>query len=256
MPLHTSLSTAATVRFPASRGWRVVPLLSPMSAGAASLRCTARRKSHRAGRKHGTEKGSLHKSRPSSSPPPPPPSPTAQSTTVSTLLTPATPPFHATPPEAPDGVSSSAQRPRSEGNPARVLKDMAPPPHSSASPTTGSAFSALPMQATAQDYRALILDLLLYRRESLEPVVRALQKERLLLEAQMQRLNTQVGQLVSLREEIRHMVEAHRSPSVETTNASTQDEVRADREEPRKVEVTPPAKSHSNDVNDDEEIVF
>ncbi|KAG5511612.1 hypothetical protein JKF63_07208 [Porcisia hertigi] len=74
----------------------------------------------------------------------------------------------------------------------------------SASGTSATA-SAAP---TSEDYRALLLDLLLYRRETLAPVVEALSREREEVEQKMQQLDTHVRELSSIRDELRKLSEA------------------------------------------------
>ncbi|KAG5507829.1 hypothetical protein JIQ42_07119 [Leishmania sp. Namibia] len=64
---------------------------------------------------------------------------------------------------------------------------------------------------TSEDYRALLLDLLLYRRETLAPVVEALRRERDEVEKKMQHLDTHVRELSSIRDELRQLAEEMRS---------------------------------------------
>ncbi|KAK7198323.1 hypothetical protein NESM_000790200 [Novymonas esmeraldas] len=61
---------------------------------------------------------------------------------------------------------------------------------------------------TAEDYRALLLDLLLYRRETVTPVVEALRRERELLETDMRHLDAHVRELSRIRDELRQLSEA------------------------------------------------
>ncbi|KAG5487446.1 hypothetical protein LSCM1_07399 [Leishmania martiniquensis] len=79
---------------------------------------------------------------------------------------------------------------------------------------TGKAASAMSTTAaaapTSEDYRALLLDLLLYRRETLSPVVEALRRERDEVEKKMQQLDTHVRELASIRDELRQVAEEMR----------------------------------------------
>lgn len=54
----------------------------------------------------------------------------------------------------------------------------------------------------AEDYRALILDLLLYRHETLVPVLAALRKERVELEQQLSCLDQKLKNFMCAREEL------------------------------------------------------
>lgn len=82
----------------------------------------------------------------------------------------------------------------------------------STGPSTGPARTDTPTPAaappSAEDYRALLLDLLLYRRETLEPVLEALRTERAEVERQMRLLDAQVRELGSIRDELRELAEA------------------------------------------------
>ncbi|RNF15529.1 subtilisin-like serine peptidase [Trypanosoma conorhini] len=60
---------------------------------------------------------------------------------------------------------------------------------------------------TEAEYEALVANLLLYRRESLEPVLSALQKERALFEESVKQMETRVAELYAVREEIRKMLQ-------------------------------------------------
>ncbi|KAG5487783.1 hypothetical protein LSCM4_07461 [Leishmania orientalis] len=75
----------------------------------------------------------------------------------------------------------------------------------STTPTTAA------VAPTSEDYRALLLDLLLYRRETLAPVVEALRRERDEVEKKMQHLDTHVRELSSIRDELRQLAEEMRS---------------------------------------------
>ncbi|CAJ1985851.1 hypothetical protein conserved [Leishmania donovani] len=77
-----------------------------------------------------------------------------------------------------------------------------------ASKTTSAASTTAPAAPTSEDYRALLLDLLLYRRETLTPVVEALRLERDEVEKKMQQLDTHVRELSSIRDELRQLAEA------------------------------------------------
>lgn len=57
--------------------------------------------------------------------------------------------------------------------------------------------------ATEEDYRALIRDLLLYRVETLEPILRALQSERQTLDTNLKKLDRMVESFARIRESIR-----------------------------------------------------
>jgi chromosome segregation ATPase len=70
-------------------------------------------------------------------------------------------------------------------------------------PSPSAALSSTATTPTAEEYRALLLDLLLYRRETLEPVLAALRREREELETKMAQLETLVRELRHIREELR-----------------------------------------------------
>ncbi|EKF30029.1 kinesin, putative [Trypanosoma cruzi marinkellei] len=57
------------------------------------------------------------------------------------------------------------------------------------------------------DYEALVENLLLYRRESIEPVLNALKKERALFDESVKKLETRVAEMYAVREEIREMLQ-------------------------------------------------
>ncbi|GET85612.1 hypothetical protein, conserved [Leishmania tarentolae] len=73
--------------------------------------------------------------------------------------------------------------------------------------TAEEASTSAPVAPTSEDYRALLLDLLLYRHETLAPVVEALRLERDEVEKKMQQLNTHVRELSSIRDELRELAE-------------------------------------------------
>lgn len=77
-----------------------------------------------------------------------------------------------------------------------------------ANKTTSATSTAAPVAPTSEDYRALLLDLLLYRRETLTPVMEALRLERDEVETKMQQLDTHVRELSSIRNELRQLAEA------------------------------------------------
>ncbi|SCU64950.1 uncharacterized protein TEOVI_000765300 [Trypanosoma equiperdum] len=60
---------------------------------------------------------------------------------------------------------------------------------------------------TTQDYEALIVDMLLYRQETVEAVVDALRKERLLLDESIKRMEEHIADVYLVREEIREMLQ-------------------------------------------------
>ncbi|CAM39136.1 hypothetical protein LBRM_25_1370 [Leishmania braziliensis MHOM/BR/75/M2904] len=73
---------------------------------------------------------------------------------------------------------------------------------------TASATSTnAPVAPTSEDYRALLLDLLLYRRETLAPVIKALHRERNEVEKKMQQLDTPVRELHFIPDELRQLSE-------------------------------------------------
>ncbi|CBZ23242.1 conserved hypothetical protein [Leishmania mexicana MHOM/GT/2001/U1103] len=76
-----------------------------------------------------------------------------------------------------------------------------------ANKTTSGASTTAPVAPTSEDYRALLLDLLLYRRETLTPVVEALRLERDEVEKRMEQLDTHVRELTSIRDELRQLAE-------------------------------------------------
>ncbi|KAG8348236.1 hypothetical protein TRVL_00938 [Trypanosoma vivax] len=59
---------------------------------------------------------------------------------------------------------------------------------------------------TTQDYEALVVDLLLYRRESIESVLNALRKERALLNESIRKMEDRIADMHSMREEVREML--------------------------------------------------
>lgn len=61
----------------------------------------------------------------------------------------------------------------------------------------------VPLRPSALDYRALLLELLLYRKETLEPVLAALRAEREALHQQQNELNSKIKELAGIRDEIR-----------------------------------------------------
>lgn len=93
----------------------------------------------------------------------------------------------------------------------RVGPVVTPLAHKSTSftPTTTppAAPSSSPSPPTSEDYRALLLDLLLYRRETLSPLLTALQQERAELEAKMTLLEAHVKELREIRDELRCLAE-------------------------------------------------
>lgn len=66
---------------------------------------------------------------------------------------------------------------------------------------------AAPFTPTEDDYKALLYDLLLYRRESLQPILLALRKERELLEIKMLNFSKKVEEFSRIREEMRLLLE-------------------------------------------------
>lgn len=91
--------------------------------------------------------------------------------------------LHSGPPTAPPTVAASASWPVASPSPS--------PPE-------------LP---TSEDYRALLLDLLLYRKETLEPLLIALRRERAELDVKMAQLEAHVRELRGIREELRRFAE-------------------------------------------------
>lgn len=75
---------------------------------------------------------------------------------------------------------------------------------STAASSSSSSSAVLP---TSEDYRALLLDLLLYRRETLEPVLVALRKEREELEVKLAELEAHVRELREIRDNLRRFAE-------------------------------------------------
>ncbi|CAJ1016116.1 hypothetical protein, conserved [Leishmania lindenbergi] len=73
--------------------------------------------------------------------------------------------------------------------------------------TASATSTTAPVAPTSEDYRALLLDLLLYRRETLAPVVEALRRERDEVERKMQQLDTHVRELSFIRDELRQLSE-------------------------------------------------
>lgn len=92
---------------------------------------------------------------------------------------------------------SKAVPPRlSTGNPQRVLDAMCR--------TTSSSRSLRPSE---EDYRALLQDLLLYRQESLAPIVAAFRGERELLEKRLSQLDAKTQELHAVRRDLAQMLE-------------------------------------------------
>ncbi|CCW66639.1 unnamed protein product, partial [Phytomonas sp. Hart1] len=60
-----------------------------------------------------------------------------------------------------------------------------------------------------EDHHALLLDFILYRRETLLPVLRGFKKERCLLEKRLVDLDRKVKELCEVRESIRTMILEH-----------------------------------------------
>lgn len=89
---------------------------------------------------------------------------------------------------------------------AKAKKNGAECGNGEALPDEAAGAGAPPPEA----YRALLHDLLLYRRETLVPVVAALQKERKLLDKRLEELDEKVEQLSQIREEIRSLVTQHK----------------------------------------------
>lgn len=76
----------------------------------------------------------------------------------------------------------------------------------------GSSFPLPPgFEPTKEDYRALLLDLLLYRSDTLQPICEALKAERIQLESLKANLDSQVNRLAEIRDEIRTMLEMARA---------------------------------------------
>lgn len=66
------------------------------------------------------------------------------------------------------------------------------------------------LSPTAADYRALIVDLLLYRQETLLPVVEALAREREAMEVKLEEMQIAVTRLERVRDEIRSLLVNYR----------------------------------------------
>lgn len=94
------------------------------------------------------------------------------------------------------------------------------------SPLQPPAPSAL-LAPTEEDYRALLLDLLLYRQDTLRPVLRALQQERERLASQAAELDAKVSGLVAVREEIRAILTEHQHSHARLIAAAVRDKAAA-----------------------------
>eukprot|EP00796_Vickermania_ingenoplastis_P010664 gene10664-7409_t len=84
---------------------------------------------------------------------------------------------------------------------------------------TGSSSVAMPdaLIPTEEDYRALVLDLMLYRKETVQPVLDALRQERIALDRQIKDFDAKVRELSNVRDEIRHMLEVSQAKDAEAT---------------------------------------
>lgn len=87
------------------------------------------------------------------------------------------------------------------GDPNCVLDDVA---------LTAGVVPGLASQPSEEDYRALLLDLILYRKDSLMPVVHALQQEREVLQAQVREAHKKVHELAEIRDEIRSLLQSQK----------------------------------------------
>lgn len=94
---------------------------------------------------------------------------------------------------------------------------------SSSLTTAAKAAAAAPAPPTSEDYRALLLDLLLYRQETVAPVLKALQREREELEAQLTQLEAHVRELRQIRDELRLLAEQKVEEEHRTLYASVVD---------------------------------
>lgn len=74
----------------------------------------------------------------------------------------------------------------------------------------------LAMKPSEEDYRALILDLLLYRKESLEPLLHGIQKERKVISEKLEQLSNATMQLESVREDIRLLLETSQEENLKS----------------------------------------
>ncbi|KAH9601296.1 hypothetical protein LSM04_003060 [Trypanosoma melophagium] len=80
--------------------------------------------------------------------------------------------------------------------------------------------SSLHWSPAERDYEALVAELLLYRRESLEPVLDALRKERALFDESVRKMEERIADMYLLREEIREMLQEGAAAQHQTlTNA-------------------------------------
>ncbi|KPA73171.1 putative mitochondrial hypothetical protein [Leptomonas pyrrhocoris] len=82
-------------------------------------------------------------------------------------------------------------------------------PSSTAEPAVASSSSPAtsPTPPLTEDYRALLLDLLLYRQETVGPLLTALRREREELEAKMTQLEAHIRELRQVRDELRLLSE-------------------------------------------------
>ncbi|KPI84651.1 hypothetical protein ABL78_6292 [Leptomonas seymouri] len=77
------------------------------------------------------------------------------------------------------------------------------PTHAEQPVADSSSSAEPPTPPTTEDYRALLLDLLLYRQETVGPLLTALKREREELEVKMAQLETHIRSLRQIRDELR-----------------------------------------------------
>ncbi|ORC85469.1 subtilisin-like serine peptidase [Trypanosoma theileri] len=100
-------------------------------------------------------------------------------------------------------------KPRQQGEKITMVLPSLPSPSPSPSlslSSSSSSSSSVHWSPTERDYEALVADLLLYRCESLEPVLDALRKERALFDESIRRMEERIADMYLLREEIREML--------------------------------------------------
>ncbi|KEG13426.1 subtilisin-like serine peptidase [Trypanosoma grayi] len=113
--------------------------------------------------------------------------------------------------QADDYEAEVAETPPAAASAAAAAADAAAVPPPAVEQHDKKSTTALSPQSlwfpTGQDYEALVVYLLLYRRESLEPVVSTLRKERSLLDESVKRMEERIADLYLVREEIREMLQ-------------------------------------------------
>ncbi|RNF06920.1 putative kinesin [Trypanosoma rangeli] len=94
------------------------------------------------------------------------------------------------------------------GSAAEAVEAAAPPTQQQRHKTaaTHSPRSSL-WSPTETEFEAFVANLMLYRRESLEPVLSALKKERALFEESVKQMETHVAELYAVRQEIRELLQ-------------------------------------------------